>query len=280
MVRRHSIVGVASVALVLTLAAVLLAVGMPDAPPWGTVLALSVGAGAVLWALRQSWHDRRRFEEALQRQAADQAVAAERLAIARDLHDLVSHGLGLITLRASVATRLADRDPATAPDALRDIERVSRATTTEMRRMLHVLRGTGDAPREPTPGLEAIPELLSRARAAGLDVRWTGEDVRSNSDGVALTAYRVVQEGLSNVARHAGQTQADVSLRHTGTTLEVRVSDAGRSAHWTPRPGANHGLLGLRERAGALGGTVEAGPRGDGWLLTAFLPDPSEVGDD
>lgn len=280
MIRRHSTVGLASVALVLALAAVLLAVGVPDAPPWMTVLALAAGAGAVVWALRQSGRDRRRFEVALQQQAAEQAVAAERLAIARDLHDIVSHGLGLITLRASVATRLTDRDPATGPTALRDIERVSRATMTELRRMLHVLRGTGDAPREPTPGLEAIPELLGRARAAGLDVRWSGEGVWSNSNGVALTAYRVVQEGLSNVARHAGQTTVDVRLNHTGDTLKVRVSDAGRAAHWTPRPGANHGLLGLRERLGALGGTLEAGPCGPGWLLAASLPDPPEAGDD
>jgi signal transduction histidine kinase len=204
-------------------------------------------------------------------------VAEERLRIAREVHDVVGHGLATITLRAGVADRVADRDPAEVRAALRAIRQVSRESLAELSALLGVLRADGEeaAPeRSPTPNLAALPRLVDGLRDAGLDVDL--EIDRAPGDGVPevveVAAYRIVQEALTNVARHAGPSaHAHVQLaRHDGV-VEVEVRDDGRGAPETMRPGG--GLTGMHERATALGGRFEAGGApGGGFRVWASLP--------
>jgi signal transduction histidine kinase len=202
-------------------------------------------------------------------------VAEERLRIAREVHDVVGHGLATITLRAGVADRVADRDPDEVREALRAIRQVSRESLAELGALLGVLREGEDAPAErtPAPDLDALPRLVDGLREAGLEV-----DLQVDGNGaavpevVAAAGYRIVQEALTNVARHAGpNVRAHVRLSRRNGVVEVEVRDDGRDAPATVRPGG--GLTGMRERAAALGGRLEAGgaPSG-GFRVWASLP--------
>jgi signal transduction histidine kinase len=204
-------------------------------------------------------------------------VAEERLRIAREVHDVVGHGLATITLRAGVADRLADRDPAEVRAALRAIRQVSKDSLAELGALLGVLRGDSEeAPgeRAPTPDLRALPRLVDGLRDAGMDVALEVDvdEAPAVPEVVAAAGYRIVQEALTNVARHAGpDAHARVRLaRHDGV-VEVEVRDDGRGAADPVRAGG--GLTGMRERAAALGGRFEAGgaPTG-GFRVWASLP--------
>jgi signal transduction histidine kinase len=202
-------------------------------------------------------------------------VAEERLRIARDVHDVVGHGLATIALRAGVADRVADRDPDEVRAALRAIRQVSKESLSELSALLGVLREGEQGPPEhaPAPDLDALPRLVDGLREAGLDV-----DLRIDGNGdavpevVAAAGYRIVQEALTNVARHAGpNAQAYVRLERHDGVVEVEVRDDGRGAPATMRPGG--GLTGMRERAAALGGAFEAGGAADGgFRVWASLP--------
>jgi signal transduction histidine kinase len=199
-------------------------------------------------------------------------VAEERLRIAREVHDVVGHGLATITLRAGVADRLADRDPAEVRTALRAIRQVSKDSLAELGALLGVLRDD-DAARAPAPDLQALPRLVDGLRGAGMDVAL---EVDAGAGGlpevVAAAGYRIVQEALTNVARHAGpDASARVRLTRRDGVVEVEVRDDGRGAIGPVRPGG--GLVGMRERAAALGGRFEAGgaPTG-GFRVWASLP--------
>jgi signal transduction histidine kinase len=202
-------------------------------------------------------------------------VAEERLRIAREVHDVVGHGLATITLRAGVADRVADRDPDEVREALRAIRQVSRESLSELSALLGVLREGEKAPAErtPTPDLESLPRLVEGLREAGLEV-----DLQVVGNGaavpevVAAAGYRIVQEALTNVARHAGpNVRAHVRLIRRDGVVEVEVRDDGRDAPATVRPGG--GLTGMRERAASLGGTFEAGRAADGgFRVWASLP--------
>jgi len=203
-------------------------------------------------------------------------VAEERLRIAREVHDVVGHGLATITLRAGVADRLADRDPAEVRASLRAIRQVSKESLAELSALLGVLRAEGDdeaVERAPVPDLQALPRLVDGLRDAGmavaLDVETTGAAV---PEVVAAAGYRIVQEALTNVARHAGpDASARVRLTRRDGVVEVEVRDDGRGAAGPVRAGG--GLTGMRERAAALGGRLEAGgaPSG-GFRVWASLP--------
>lgn len=228
----------------------------------------------IWWAARRSG---RRQAEQLRSQQISTAVTMERLTIARDLHDLVSHGIGLITVRAAVARNVDAEDPERLAAALCDIEQASRATTLELRRMLQVLRSDQDAPLSPSPGDPNWDDLLASAERAGLHVEMSNAGVTPNSEGVALAIHRILQEGLANAVRHAGPTSVHVELTRRGEVLHVAVTDSGPVPGWRSPPGTGSGLIGLRERVAALGGNLHHHRSPDGFRLEAELPDPEPV---
>jgi signal transduction histidine kinase len=235
---------------------------------------------------------RRSYVEALRERAdrlerereleARAAVDAERRRIARELHDVVAHHVSVMSLQAGGLEQrlLADGADDQASGAAAAIRSTGRAAMTELRRLLGVLRTDGVADeRQPQPDLDRIGELVARMRDAGLPVafRRQGGD-RPVGEGVALAAYRIVQEALTNTLRHAGPVATEVAVTVTDAAVRVRVADLGTGAGRPPGragDGAGHGLAGMRERVALFGGTIQAGPRsGGGWLVEAELPEP------
>jgi signal transduction histidine kinase len=203
-------------------------------------------------------------------------ASEERLQMARDLHDVIGHNISLISVQAAVGLDLMDSDPEQARAALTAIRSVSREALGELRSMLATLRQAGEQPpTAPTSGLARLPELCQLTRAAGIPVRTevTGP-VRALPATVDLAAYRIVQESLTNVARHAGPATATVGLGYQADGLSIEILDDGSPVPG-PRPsgGTGSGIAGMTERATALGGQLTAGPRaGGGFAVTAWLP--------
>ena len=212
-------------------------------------------------------------EQQAQWQAAA-AVAEERLRIAREMHDVLSHSVSVMTLHVSGVRRLLRSDQVEERAALEAVERTGRESLAEMHRMLGVLRSAEDGERGPAPGLDRVPELLDAARTAGLHADLTiGGTVRPLPPGVDLAAYRIVQEAVTNVLRHASAHRLDCALDYGAACVELHVVDDGRGAA-AAGPGG-HGLVGMRERAALYGGSVDAGPRpGGGFAVHAVLPVP------
>jgi signal transduction histidine kinase len=210
-------------------------------------------------------------------------ASQERLRMARDLHDVVAHNISVINVQANTALHLMERQPLAqgherAHSALTTINDVSKQALVELRSVLGVLRGTDEgAPRTPSPGLARLDELVESSNAAGLTVRVErrGEPEPLPSD-VDLAAYRIVQEALTNAARHSGGSSAAVSITYGGDHVVVQVDDdgPGRPARpWSRPQGTGSGIVGMTERAVSLGGTLEAGPRpGGGFRVRARLP--------
>lgn len=242
---------------------------------WATLAAAAGITIAVIgWAFVRTSSQRRHYAEELAAWAAERATQGERLRIARELHDLASHGLGLITVRAGVArTVTGPAGEAERVNALADIEQISRQATTELRRMLAILRTSGPAPLRPGDTLEDLPAIVNAANDAGMTAALGIEDLGDVSPGVQLTVCAVVREALNNTLRHAGPTHARVEIHRDGDAIIVNVQDHGASSGWQPQPGAGHGLHGLRERVNTLDGILHAEATGDGWLLTARIPD-------
>jgi two-component system sensor histidine kinase DesK len=263
----RSIIGAALVVL-----SVLLLVGTNAV--LASVIAVAALAVAVA-AMRQNRLDRAEYEAGLTRWAAAEAVLAERVRIARDLHDIVSHGLGLITVRAAATRHVARSgsaaDVAEMHSALADIEEAGRRATDELRRMLTVLRTAADPP--PVDGLDQLPAIVGDLESAGLRTRLVVGEVGEVSRGVQVAVCRVVREALTNVARHAGPADVRVDVGREADVVLVTVTDDGPSGSWRAAPGAGHGLAGLRERVGALGGELHAGRAGAGFRLSARIPD-------
>jgi signal transduction histidine kinase len=201
------------------------------------------------------------------------AVSDERARIARELHDVVGHSVSVMTVQASAARRLLRPDQQKEHEALLVVEQTGREALAEMRRMVGVLRRPEEAPAlAPQPSLEYLDKLVQQARETGLPVelRIEGEPVQLPA-GVDLTAYRLVQEGLTNALKHARAHHAEVSVRYGDGHIEVTVSDDGRGGG--DGDGGGHGLVGMRERISVYGGELEAGPRaGGGYRLRARLP--------
>jgi signal transduction histidine kinase len=241
-------------------------------------LVLAGGFGAGLQVRRRflaevqaqaHWAERSREEQARRR------MAEERLRIAREMHDVVGHSLAVISLQAGVAEHLLDSRPEDVRRAIAAIRQVSRSALADLRMELALLRGEGReaAARVPTPGLSALPELVASVRQAGLDVRLDMQVPEGSvPEIVSAAAYRIVQESLTNVARHAGAgVRAKVRLRAVDGTLDVEVADDGPGAATATPEGS--GLTGMRERAAALGGTFQAGNApGGGFCVRASLP--------
>lgn len=204
------------------------------------------------------------------------AIAAERMRIARDLHDVVAHHVSVIGIQAGAARRVLDSDPALARDALQTVEQTARTAISELRGLLGVLRADAESDLKAAPGLDDLPELFENARATGLDVSHGVYGApRDVPPGVALSAYRVVQEALTNVVKHADAQHVDVRMRFLDSALEVEITDDGRGR--SAPSGSGFGLVGMRERLAVHGGSLEAGPRRDaGYLVRASLPTVSE----
>ncbi|MER7767224.1 sensor histidine kinase [Kitasatospora sp. NPDC096140] len=272
-----------------------------------TGIALSVGTGASLgerlgvlaWALLpgalgDSIRNRRAHLAAIEERAeraertreeeARRRVADERIRIARDLHDVVAHHIALANAQAGIAVHLMDSHPVQAREVLSHITDATGSALQELRATVGLLRRAEEpAPLEPTPGLDRLPELLGSFERAGLPVRLTVRgEARPLSPGVDLTAFRIVQESLTNVAKHAHGADAEVTLAYSGSRVSVSVANGRPTATGRPRaaplpqpaPGeSGFGLIGMRERAGAVGGRLAADERPDGgFLVTAELP--------
>jgi signal transduction histidine kinase len=221
---------------------------------------------------RIAYNRRARIARDRERAAAD-AVADERTRIARELHDVVAHAIGVMVVQAGAARTVVDRDPVAAKEAIGRVEETGRLGLGEMRRLIGVLTDDGSAAaRFPQPGLDALDELVSTVRTAGLAVEVVrGGTARALSAGADLTAYRIVQEALTNVLRHAGAAHARVSLRYEETGLTIEVADDGHGPTTPIDPG--HGLIGMRERVGLFGGHLEtAVRRGGGFIVRAQIP--------
>lgn len=234
--------------------------------PW--VIAWLLGA---LMRSRVQNAEQRRLRR---QEMATRAVTEERNRIARELHDVIGHSVSIMTVQASAVRRRLSDDQASEREALETVETTGRQALAEMRRMVGVLRQSGEAAdREPAPGLTQLPRLVDQFQSAGLpvDVAVTGR-ARPLAPGLDLTAYRLVQEALTNSLRHAvSPTRAEVSIGYTAEHLELAIRDDGRRV--APGAEAGHGLLGLRERVSVYGGDLIARPRPEGGFeLLATLP--------
>ena len=258
---------------------------------WLTVASMLFAGPALLaWVLGDSMRYRRAYYASLEDRAArleaerdaqvQIAAAAERARIARELHDVIAHNVSVMVVQADGASYAMDNDPARAREALAAISATGRQALAEMRRLLGVLRregGGANSERAPQPGIGELGELLDQARGAGLPVSFTVEgDPQPLPGGVALAAYRIVQESLTNTRKHAGPVvSASVVLRYSPDTVVLTISDDGwGDLGGTALPGApGHGLTGMRERVAMYGGSVTAGPRpGGGFEVEATLP--------
>jgi signal transduction histidine kinase len=255
-------------------------VGTESRPGWAASLGLAAWLlvlGTVSEVIRtrreravEVW--RTRTEEARRR------ASEERLRIAQELHDVLAHNISLINVQAGVALHLLDEQPEQARSSLAAIKQASKDALGELRSVLDVLRyGDEEAPRAPSPTLARLDELVSRSEAAGLPVRASVEGSRRPlPPGVDLAGYRIVQEALTNIARHAGPATATVRVTYGTDDVIVEIDDDGRGPVGGPSAaptGGGNGIPGMRERAAVLGGDLDAGPRpGGGFRVRARLP--------
>ncbi|NUQ95520.1 MAG: sensor histidine kinase [Streptomyces sp.] len=228
-------------------------------------------------AFVQAIRDRADRAERTREEEARRRVAEERLRIARDLHDVVAHHIALVNVQAGVAAHVMDKRPDQAKEALAHVREASRSALNELRATVGLLRQSGDpeAPTEPAPGLDRLDELVGTFRSAGLHVEVARADNGTTLPAaVGLAAYRVIQEALTNVQKHAGtEAKAEVSVVRVGPNVEITVLDNGSGEDDAPDSGGGHGLLGMRERVTALRGTLTTGPRyGGGFRVHAILP--------
>ena len=303
--RREAVVPAATAVAAMTLGGI---VGVGGSIEWTWHAAVFPGWAAAALFLGEAARNRRdylqglvdraRYLEETREEEARRRVAEERLRIARDLHDVVAHTIATINLQSGVAAHVLERRPEQAAEALVAIKRSSGDALHELRATLDVLRSDGDtddtrgtdasggtAPRSPTPGLARVEDLAATAAGAGLPVtvQWEGER-GPLPVAVDVAGYRIVQESITNVMRHAQATRATVVIRCTPGAVDVEVTDDGRGAAATSAGTAGsttnhagssegHGIAGMRERATLVGGTLQAGPNpGGGYRVRAHLP--------
>lgn len=233
----------------------------------------------IAWLIGNTIHQNRAYGDTVRVQATQQAVTAERLRIARELHDMVAHNIGIIAIQAGVGSRVMDTQPAETRNALNAIEATSRETLAGLRRMLGALRRSDQesAPLDPLPGLAALDQLVGKTAAVGVrvDVRWQGgrRDLPSDVD---LAAFRIVQEAVTNVVRHSGTRACSVTVDYRPDELAVDIVDLGCG---DTVAGSGYGIAGMRERVSLLHGEFSAGPRPEGgFRVAARLPVPVEAG--
>jgi signal transduction histidine kinase len=271
-------------------AAVIVTAAFPDTTPpvpaRFTALLVLLPTAAVAVAMR-TWRrragdsaERLRLAQAGHEAHTRRAVEAERARIASELHDVVTHNVSVMVVQAGAARRVLGSSPEQATDALLAVEASGRTAMGELRHLLGLLAPAGDqGPGEeeavlvPQPGLAQVGALVDRVRAAGLPAELVIEGARDLPPGVDLAAYRVVQEALTNVLKHAGGARAVIRLVYGGRELVITVTDEGGPAGYGPPGTGGRGLIGLRERLGLYGGELDAGPRpGGGWRVRASIP--------
>jgi signal transduction histidine kinase len=260
---------------------------------WLGILVLGAGFLAAAWTAGRLVRQRRAEAARSAAELASHAVTEERLRIARELHDVVAHSMGLIAIKAGTANHVMAVRPEEAQDALRIIETTSRGALVEIRRLLGILRSEMDgaevdgaevdgAELAPAPGLSALPILADRAEQAGVPVELDVRGARQLPEGVTLTVYRIVQEALTNVVRHAAGARCRVSVVVEPGEVSVEVTNDGGSGngHQARPIRDGHGLVGMRERVLVYGGTLRAGPRPEGgfavWARLPFAPCPED----
>lgn len=247
--------------------------------PMEVAVALWIVAIVFIWVIGRAVARQERLVvelEGTRRQLAQQALLAERRRIARDVHDFVGHGLAAVMLQVTSARHVLRRDPASAEEALRSAEEVGRRSMEELRRTVTLLRHDDEAGVAPPPlSVKEIPALVDQARAGGLavELRMQG-DLSQLSAGVGVALYRIAQEALANAARHAPRAQTVLGLeladRHVHLVAETSGPPSVAPATDLERP--RYGLIGMKERATALGGEFGAGPTPDGWRVSCRLP--------
>jgi signal transduction histidine kinase len=276
-IERTSFAAVASASIVVVADDLLEAESAP-------VIGVSLALVFLPWYLGRRIRSRRAYLVLLEERAeflererdaeAQRAVDAERTRIAREMHDLVAHRVSMITVQAGAAQTVAASDPARATRAMEAIEKAGREALNELRQILGVLR-PGEEPESlvPTHGLADIPSLIAEMRHAGMDVSLSTDGLPDDVPaGVDLAAYRIIQEALTNVLKHAGpDPKVEVRLSTEDQLLNIEVTDRGSGV--STLPGSGNGLVGMRERTALLEGTFEAGPRpGGGFRIAAYLP--------
>ncbi|GGA58165.1 hypothetical protein GCM10011490_05080 [Pseudoclavibacter endophyticus] len=247
---------------------------------WVTFVDLSLMVAIIIWTIRYTRRQRRRYERRLEEWARTDAVLHERLRIARDLHDLASHGLGLMTVRAATA-KLSDTGE--QQQALDDIESVGRRAIAQLRQLLTLLRDPQgsttevSAPLRPLGTLAQLPEIVAQAQQAGIRIGAASLDISDETRAqlpaeLQVTICAIVREALANIARHAGPTSAAIDVSATASRLRIDILDAGPAPGWNAVPGTGHGIIGLRERVALHDGTLVTGPFESGFRVLASLP--------
>ncbi|TDB92390.1 sensor histidine kinase [Actinomadura sp. 7K534] len=283
--RGTSAVLLASAALLAASTALFEAISWKDASRMGAVAAFPLVAGVLGHATRNRRAYLAAVEERAQRAEksreleARRRVAEERVRIARELHDLVAHQITLANAQATVAAHLFDTSPEQTRKSLRELVETTGDALDDLRATVGLLRQSGDAaaPSEPAPGLSRLPTLLESFRRAGLEVSVHQEGTsRPLPPGADLTAYRIVQEALTNVTKHAGTGRAQVRLTWNRDRVTITVADdGGGTPNASPDRPPGYGLIGMRERATAIGGHLSAGRRPEGgFLVSTELPLP------
>jgi signal transduction histidine kinase len=286
--RRRALLAAGLAAVALSVAVWLQPERVATASTW--VASLLAVAVAWLWGenlrnRRARWaamEERARRLEAEREERDRQAVTDERLRIARELHDVVAHSMSVIAVQSGVANHVIDSRPAQARQALATIEATSRSALVELRRLLGVLRQGDDpvASLEPNPGMAEIGRLADQIRSAGVEVELKIEGEPGElPPGVDLSAFRIAQEGLTNVLKHGGGV-ARVLVRYSPGAVAVEIADDGRAGtDGAPAEGTGHGLIGMRERVAVFGGQLTAGPvPGGGYRMAARLPYAAAAG--
>lgn len=256
-------------------------------PDWASMFALTPLI-AVGWLAGENTRTRLAYARGLTERAAEReqerldralrAAADERLRIARELHDVVAHAMSVIAIRSGVARVVLETRPDEVREALGIIETTSKRALTEMRLLVGVLRQPEDGTElDPAPGLANLTELIEQVGQAGVTVDLSIEGVSpSLPAGMDLSAYRIVQEALTNVVRHGGPTTAHLTLRYASDHVDIELIDEGGAQAGGPvdrsGDGQGHGLVGMRERVGLFGGELSAGPSGRGFRVFARLP--------
>jgi signal transduction histidine kinase len=255
--------------------ATLASTALPGASP-GSVVQFTVITLVVMLLVHRVVRDREQRALIAERErdlVAREAVVEERARIARELHDVVAHNVSMIVIQAGAERRVLGDANATSREVLQTIEQIGRGALTEMRRLLGMLRSDTDDPLMPQPGLAELPRLVTQVGEAGLPVelRVDGEP-RSLPVGIELSAYRIVQEALTNALKHAGDAHATVHIRYGADSLELEIVDDGAGAPVHVSSGG-HGLVGMRERVALYGGRLDASrPASGGFAVRVVLP--------